>query len=91
MNDDMISYPELPEAAIGSGMGTVVTSGVHWLRMPLFSNSAAINCWALEDDGGWTIVDSGLHDEPTETAWSAWAAGEARQAGAARFRDAYAP
>lgn len=78
MNDDMISYPELPEAAIGSEMGTVVTSGVHWLRMPLFSNSAAINCWALEDDGGWTIVDSGLHDEPTETAWSAWAAGEAR-------------
>lgn len=72
MQHDTIIFPELVEPAIGSGDSTIVAPGMQWLRMPLFFDSAAINCWALEDGPGWSIVDSGLHDGPTKAAWTTW-------------------
>jgi glyoxylase-like metal-dependent hydrolase (beta-lactamase superfamily II) len=51
--------------------GTVraLAPGVHWLRMPLPFALNHINLWLLEDDGGWTIVDTGLGDAATRALW----------------------
>jgi glyoxylase-like metal-dependent hydrolase (beta-lactamase superfamily II) len=46
-----------------------VAPGVHWLRMALPFALDHINLWLLEDDGGWTIVDTGLGDEATRGLW----------------------
>lgn len=46
-----------------------VAPGLHWIRMPLPNALSHINLWAIEDEGGWTIVDSGLRSEATTAAW----------------------
>lgn len=52
------------------GTTTLVAPGVRWLRMPLPFALDHINLWLLEDDGGWTIVDSGFgRGEETKTLW----------------------
>jgi glyoxylase-like metal-dependent hydrolase (beta-lactamase superfamily II) len=58
--------------------GTVleIAPGVFWLRMPLPFALDHINLWLLRDEGGWTMVDSGLNAAPTRDAWErifAWA------------------
>ncbi|MBI4291248.1 MAG: MBL fold metallo-hydrolase [Betaproteobacteria bacterium] len=75
--ESILSYPfpVLPLA----GRALAVAPGVHWLRMPLPFALNHINLWLLEDEGGWTIVDSGLGDAPTRALWGeffATAAGE---------------
>jgi glyoxylase-like metal-dependent hydrolase (beta-lactamase superfamily II) len=49
---------------------TEVAPGVFWLRMPLPFALNHINLWALEDEGGWTLVDTGLGDEVTRGLWA---------------------
>jgi glyoxylase-like metal-dependent hydrolase (beta-lactamase superfamily II) len=46
-----------------------VAEGVHWLRMSLPMELAHINLWLLEDDDGWTIVDTGISDDLTRNTW----------------------
>jgi glyoxylase-like metal-dependent hydrolase (beta-lactamase superfamily II) len=46
-----------------------VADGVKWLRMPLGGPLGFINVWAIADEGGWAIVDSGIADAPTAQAW----------------------
>ena len=48
---------------------TEVAPGVLWLRMPLPFALNHINLWALEDDGGWTLVDTGIADDTTRGLW----------------------
>jgi glyoxylase-like metal-dependent hydrolase (beta-lactamase superfamily II) len=52
--------------------GTVaeVAPGVHWLRMALPFQLDHINLWALEDEGGWTLVDTGLGNDATRGLWN---------------------
>jgi glyoxylase-like metal-dependent hydrolase (beta-lactamase superfamily II) len=52
--------------------GTVreVAPGVLWLRMPLPFALDHINLWLLEDGDAWTLVDTGLGDEPTRALWA---------------------
>lgn len=52
--------------------GTVrsVAPGVLWLRMALPFALDHINLWLLEDGEGWTLVDTGLGDEPTRALWA---------------------
>lgn len=52
-----------------------VAPGVNWIRMPLPMQLNHINLWLLEDGDGWTIVDTGIRDEPTKTAWETLFAG----------------
>lgn len=59
-------YPEPP----APGQATAVAPGVWWLRMPLPFALDHINLWALEDDGGWTLVDCGLGTEATRVLWA---------------------
>lgn len=53
----------------GSGELLEVKPGVYWLRMPLPFKPNHINLWLLEEDDGWTIVDTGLATEATTDIW----------------------
>ena len=46
-----------------------VAPGIHWLRLPLPFELNHINVWLLEDDGGWTIVDTGISDDDSKAVW----------------------
>lgn len=46
-----------------------VAPGVRWLRMSLPFQLDHINLWLLEDDAGWSIVDTGIGDAPTRELW----------------------
>ena len=39
--------------------------------MPLFTALPWINVWAVAEQGGWSIVDTGLHSAKTMDAWQA--------------------
>jgi glyoxylase-like metal-dependent hydrolase (beta-lactamase superfamily II) len=52
-----------------------IRPGIHWIRMRLPMQLNHINLWLLEDDGGWTIVDTGIRDEVTRDAWEQLLAG----------------
>lgn len=46
-----------------------VADRVYWLRMPLPFRLDHINLWVLEEDDGWTIVDTGLATDATTDIW----------------------
>jgi len=58
-------YPQGPK--VGSPMP--VCEGVYWLRMPLPFLLGHINLWLLRDGPGWVVVDCGIADEASRTAW----------------------
>ncbi len=57
------------------GQAVDIAPGVKWMRMPLEGALAFINVWAIEDDGGWAIVDTGMRTEATAQAWRSVFAG----------------
>ena len=61
-----LSYP-LETPAVGGF--TQVVPGVHWVRLPLAGPLGAINVWALQDDSGWTLVDTGVGSDASIAAW----------------------
>jgi len=68
-------YPFEAEPQTGDGSAVEVAPGVLWLRMPLFASLPWINVWAIAEDGGWSIVDTGLQSAKTVEAWQAAFAG----------------
>ena len=52
-----------------SGTAAAVVPGIHWLRMPLPFKLDHINLWLLEDDDGWTVVDTGISRDTVKQAW----------------------
>ena len=46
-----------------------VAPGVLWLRMPLPFTLTHINLWAIADEGGWAIVDTGTQTPDVLAAW----------------------
>jgi glyoxylase-like metal-dependent hydrolase (beta-lactamase superfamily II) len=70
-----VIYPLEEEPQAGDGMAVVIAPGVLWLRMPLFTELPWINVWAIAEQGGWSIVDTGLHSDETKEAWAAAFAG----------------
>jgi len=65
----MLDYPfnqnESPEA----GSLKQVAEGVYWLRMELPFALDHINLWLLEDDNGWTLVDTGFNNSSSRDTW----------------------
>lgn len=51
-----------------------VATGIHWLRLGLPWRLDHINLWLLDDAAGPVLVDTGLGDEATRTAWGHWLA-----------------
>ena len=73
-----MSAPAVPEtsgleypwpAPPPAGEARDVAPGVRWLRMPLPFKLDHINLWLLDDDAGWTVVDTGIGLPPTREAW----------------------
>src|SRR4051794_33454058 len=58
-------FPQVP----APGETRQVAAGIRWLSMPLPFKLNHINLWLLEDDGGATIVDTGIGDAPTRALW----------------------
>ena len=52
-----------------------IAPGIFWVRMRLPMQLNHINLWILEEDDGWTIVDTGINDQPTAEAWKSLFAG----------------
>lgn len=51
------------------GTWLAVAPGVHWLRMPLPFDLNHINLWLIEEEGAWTLVDTGLGNRATREIW----------------------
>ncbi|MDG3042548.1 MBL fold metallo-hydrolase [Roseicyclus marinus] len=63
------------EAAPAPGEAVEVADGVLWLRIPLPMVLDHVNAYALRDDDGWTLVDTGLDSRKTRAIWEAALAG----------------
>ena len=48
--------------------------GVYWLRMPFEFGINHINLWLLEDDDGWTVIDTGFDRDSIRRIWEDWIA-----------------
>ncbi|MFS0709078.1 MBL fold metallo-hydrolase [Brevundimonas phoenicis] len=65
-----------PFAAVPvTGEAVSVAPGVLWLRLPLPMALDHINLYAIEDDGGWTVIDAGLATKVSRTGWGQALAG----------------
>jgi glyoxylase-like metal-dependent hydrolase (beta-lactamase superfamily II) len=62
-----LTYPF--EQTPGHGEALDIVPGVKWMRMPLGGSLQFINVWALKDEGGWTVVDTGIAGPETAKAW----------------------
>src|SRR5919197_1515244 len=58
-------WPETP----APGETIEVAPGIHWLSMPLPFALDHINLWLVQDEGGWTIVDTGIGNAQTRELW----------------------
>jgi len=62
--------PDYPfEGVPSTGTTMEVAPGVFWLRMPLPFRLNHINLWLLEDNDGWTIIDTGIATDDVKVAW----------------------
>jgi glyoxylase-like metal-dependent hydrolase (beta-lactamase superfamily II) len=57
------------ESAPQPGQSLEVVPGVLWMRLSLPMALDHINVWALQDEGGWAVVDTGMRNETTIAAW----------------------
>ncbi|MFO1175610.1 MAG: MBL fold metallo-hydrolase [Paracoccaceae bacterium] len=64
-------HPEPP----APGAAVEVAPGVLWLRLPLPMALDHVNCYALDDGDGWTIVDTGIDSRKARALWEALLAG----------------
>jgi glyoxylase-like metal-dependent hydrolase (beta-lactamase superfamily II) len=62
-----LDYPFATRPELGETIE--IAPGLHWVRMRLPMQLNHINLWLLEDGDGWTVVDTGIRDEPTADAW----------------------
>lgn len=51
------------------GTSKEVAAGIRWVRMPLPFPPSHVNCWLIEDDGGFVLVDTGINNELTQRHW----------------------
>lgn len=66
MTSSNLRYP-FPSPPVG-GLCELAL-GVRWIRLPLPLPLAHINVWALDDEDGWAVVDTGTHSDPVVSAW----------------------
>ncbi|MBP7241664.1 MBL fold metallo-hydrolase [Amaricoccus sp.] len=53
------------------GRAVEIAEGLLWMRLPAFAKPDHVNVYALDDGDAWTVVDAGLDDAPTRSAWGA--------------------
>jgi glyoxylase-like metal-dependent hydrolase (beta-lactamase superfamily II) len=69
----VIRYPH--ENVPAPGAAVEVAPGILWLRLPLPMALDHVNVYALKDEDGWTLVDTGLNARRCRAAWDAALAG----------------
>lgn len=62
-----LTYPF--ESGPKTGEAIDIAPGIKWLRMPLGGALSFINVWAIQEEGGWAIVDTGMGGTDTQQAW----------------------
>ena len=62
-----IRYPF--DAPPEHGASIEVAEGVHWMRLPLPMTLDHVNCYALDDGDGWTVVDTGFDTRKSRGIW----------------------
>lgn len=77
-----LSFPFAEGPAFGEAID--IAPGVKWLRQPLSMNLRFINVWAIDDGGGWAIVDTGMGTKDTIETWRTAFAGALGQRPATR-------
>lgn len=60
-------FPDAP----GFGEVMEVAPGVLWTRMPLPAAPHHVNCYLLEDEGGWAAIDTGIDSAASREHWAA--------------------
>lgn len=68
-----LGYP-FPEAP-ASDAALEVAPGILWMRLPLPLRLDHVNIYALADDDGWTLIDTGFDDAASRAVWPALLAG----------------
>ena len=63
-----LRYPHSEPPAEGEAIE--MAEGVLWLRLPLPMKLDHVNCYALEDGYGWTIVDTGFDSRRSRAIWA---------------------
>jgi glyoxylase-like metal-dependent hydrolase (beta-lactamase superfamily II) len=58
-------FPEVP----APGTTLEVAPGIHWLSMPLPFQLDHINLWLVEEEDGWTVIDTGIGNAQTRSLW----------------------
>lgn len=67
MSENALEYPYASPPPFGDVQE--VAPGVFWLQMPLPMSLQYINLYLLEEDTGWTVVDTGIRGEETRELW----------------------
>ena len=63
------------EAPPEPGQVIEVAEGILWMRLPLPMQLDHVNCFALDDGDGWTVIDTGFNTRLTVDQWQALLAG----------------
>jgi len=53
----------------GPGACIAIAPGVQWFRLPLPYRLDHVNIYLIENDDGWTVLDTGLGTDDCRTAW----------------------
>jgi len=69
----VIRHPH--ETAPPEGEAVEVAAGVWWFRLPLPMALDHVNCYALDDGDGWTLVDTGFDGKRGRAVWARLLAG----------------
>ncbi len=69
ISQSTLTFPIATPPAPGSV--TDIAPGIRWLRLPLPYRLDHVNIYLIENDGGWTALDSGLGDDACRQAWQA--------------------
>lgn len=67
-------WPDTP----AHGEAREVAQGILWARLPLPFRLNHVNVWLIEEDDGWTVIDTGCATPEILAAWEALLAGPMR-------------
>ena len=64
-----LTYPWGRRADPAPGEPVAIADGVYWVRFPMPMSLDHINLWLLEDDEGWTVIDTCLAMPSARETW----------------------
>lgn len=71
--NDRLAIPFESTPAFGAALE--VAPGVLWMRIPMPMRPLSVNVFALEEDDGWSLIDTGTDTEESRAVWARLLAG----------------